>query len=413
MIVHESGTQTWWVLATTSSNISNGDYFTHNADNNSVANDTTSWSYSSSTDFDTSYTFETSNGSNVSLCFLSGSLIALNNGQKRVEDVVTGDEIVTYVEGVATSQRVTWTGQAHCMVRPNLPDDQAGYPVRVLKDAIADGVPFKDMLITAEHCLFFDGKFTPARMLVNGRSIFFDRSITSYDYYHIETEEHSVIMADGMLTESYLDTGNRRAFRTNDAVIRGLFSSSKDWKTDAAAPLDTSRETVEPLFRQIEARSAQVDGARQTEVRPLTDDSNLHLVTETGAVIRPTRESSGRVMFRLPPDIQSVRIVSSVSRPCDVVGPFVDDRRTLGVLVGEVTLFESDTTRTLTTHLHSDSLPGWNTVEGGTMRWTAGNALLPLGQRSPGSLAMMAIEVKVAGPYLFNDTLPEQQTRHA
>ncbi|WP_035367102.1 Hint domain-containing protein, partial [Acetobacter pasteurianus] len=69
------------------------------------------------------------------------------------------------------------------------------------------------MLITAEHCLFFEGKFVPVRMLVNGVSIFYDKSITSYDYYHVETDQHSVITADGMLTESYLDTGNRRAFR--------------------------------------------------------------------------------------------------------------------------------------------------------------------------------------------------------
>ncbi|OAZ70812.1 hypothetical protein SRCM100623_02163 [Acetobacter pasteurianus] len=72
----------------------------------------------------------------------------------------------------------------------------------MLKDAIADGVPYKDMLITAEHCLFFEGKFVPVRMLVNGVSIFYDKSITSYDYYHVETDQHSVITADGMLTEA-------------------------------------------------------------------------------------------------------------------------------------------------------------------------------------------------------------------
>ncbi|PHY94849.1 hypothetical protein CSR02_04105, partial [Acetobacter pomorum] len=102
---------------------------------------------------------------------------------------------------------VIWVGKAHATVRPELTDDEAGWPVRILKDAIADGVPYKDMLITAEHCMFFKGKLVPVRMLVNGVSIFYDKSITSYDYYHVETEQHSVITADGMLTESYLDTG--------------------------------------------------------------------------------------------------------------------------------------------------------------------------------------------------------------
>ena len=307
---------------------------------------------------------------------------------------------------------MTWTGQAHCNVRPHLPDDHAGYPVRILKDAIADGVPFKDMLITAEHCLFFDGKFVPARMLVNGRSIFFDKSITSYDYYHIETEEHSVIMADGMLTESYLDTGNRRTFSQKGKVLSIGRSRNLTWD-DAAVPLTVSRETVEPLFRRIEARADKTGIAIHTEAHPLTNESDLHLTTETGAIIRPARQNKDRVMFMIPSDIQSVRIVSNTSRPCDVIGPFVDDRRNLGVLVGEITMFESNRTHTLTAHLHETDLSGWNNVEEGTMRWTAGNALIDLGHRAPGSLGLMAIEIKAAGPYLLDDTLSEKQALQA
>ncbi|GEC62071.1 hypothetical protein GOX01_24020 [Gluconobacter oxydans] len=307
---------------------------------------------------------------------------------------------------------MTWTGQAHCNVRSHRPDDEAGYPVRILKDAIADGVPFKDMLITAEHCLFFDGQFVPARMLVNGRSIFFDKSITSYDYYHIETEAHSVIMADGMLTESYLDTGNRRAFSQKGNVVSIGSTSNLTWD-DAAAPLTVSREAVEPLFRQIENRADKAGFAIQTEARPLTNESDLHLTTDTGAVIRPARENNGRVMFMIPSGVENVRIISNASRPCDVIGPFVDDRRQLGVLVGTVTLFESNRTRTLTDHLHDAQLSGWSNVEEGTMRWTSGNALLPLGERAPGALALMAIEVKAAGPYILDETLSENHALKA
>ncbi|MCP9321046.1 Hint domain-containing protein [Acetobacter persici] len=350
----------------------------------------------------------------VLVCFLPGSLISTPHGTKAVEDLSVGDEIIAYVDGIETPRRVTWAGQAHCNVRSHLPDDQAGYPVRILKDAIADGVPFKDMLITAEHCLFFDGKFVPARMLVNGRSIFFDKSITSYDYYHIETEDHSVIMADGMLTESYLDTGNRRAFNQKGNVfsLGGSENRNLTWD-DAAVPLTVSREIIEPLFRQIEARADKAGVIPHTEARPLTNESDLHLTTKTGAIIRPARQNNGRVMFMIPSDIQSVRIVSNTSRPCDVIGPFVDDRRNLGVLVGEITMFESNRTHTLTAHLHEPDLSGWNNVEEGTMRWTAGNALIDLGHRAPGSLGLMAIEIKAAGPYLLDDTLSEKQALQA
>jgi len=360
-----------------------------------------------------SATSQNSLGNTASLvCFLPGSLISTPHGTKAVEEVSVGDEIIAYVDGVATPRRVTWTGQAHCNVRAHLPDDEAGYPVRILKDAISDGVPFKDMLITAEHCLFFDGKFVPARMLVNGRSIYFDKSLTSYDYYHIETEVHSVIIADGMLTESYLDAGNRSTFSHKGNVVSIGSSRNLSWD-DASAPLTVSRETVEPLFRNIENRADKAGFAIQTEARPLTNESDLHLTTDTGAVIRPARENNGRVMFMIPSGVENVRIISNASRPCDVIGPFVNDRRQLGVLVGTVTLFESNRTRTLTDHLHDAQLSGWSNVEEGTMRWTSGNALLPLGERAPGALALMAIEVKAAGPYILDETLSENHALKA
>ncbi|GAN61623.1 hypothetical protein ACI01nite_27420 [Acetobacter cibinongensis] len=351
-------------------------------------------------------------GASAEVCFLSGSQIQTPFGRALVEDLAVEDEIVAHINGIETIRRVTWAGQARCNVRAHLPDDEAGYPVRILKDAIADGVPFKDMLITAEHCLFFDGQFVPARMLVNGRSIFFDKSITSYDYYHIETEDHSVIMADGMLTESYLDTGNRRAFSQKGNIVSIGGSRNLTWD-DAAVPLTVSRETVEPLFRKIESHADKAGFAIQAEARPLTNDSDLHLTTDAGAIIRPARQNNGRVMFMIPAGVESVRIVSNASRPCDVIGPFVDDRRSLGVLVGEITLFESNRKHALTDHLHDTQLSGWNNVEEGTMRWTSGNAQLPLGKRTPGTIGLMAIEVRAAGPYVLDETISEHQALKA
>nr|WP_301272673.1 Hint domain-containing protein [Gluconobacter kondonii] len=365
-------------------------------------------SYYTASDFPVSY-----DGVNSTLvCFLSGSLITTPSGTTTVEDFSVNDEIIAYVDGVATPRRVIWAGQAHCNVRSHLPDDEAGYPVRILKDAIADGVPFKDMLITAEHCLFFDGKFVPARMLVNGRSIFFDKSITSYDYYHIETENHSVIMADGMLTESYLDTGNRKAFTQKGNVISIGSNRNLTWD-DAAAPLGVSREFAEPLSRLIEARANKADIAQKEQAPVLTDEANLRLITDTGASIRPAREHNGHVIFMIPTGVQSVRIASHASRPSDVIGPFVDDRRYFGVAVGEITMFEAGKSHAITAHLTDTELNGWNTLEWEDTRWTSGNGLLPLGDRHPNSIALLTIQIKKTGPYLLSDTIAKKDALQA
>ncbi|WP_231867287.1 Hint domain-containing protein, partial [Acetobacter malorum] len=137
-------------------------------------------------------------------CFLAGSLIRTAKGDVAVEDVRVGDLVLTVTTGQDVYQPVIWAGYQTMTVQPNLPDDEAGYPVRIRAWAIADGVPYEDLLITPEHCLFQNGRFVPVRMLVNGSSIFYDRSLTQYTYYHVETAQHAVIMANGMLTESYL-----------------------------------------------------------------------------------------------------------------------------------------------------------------------------------------------------------------
>ncbi|WP_269143332.1 Hint domain-containing protein [Gluconobacter oxydans] len=346
---------------------------------------------------------------------MAGSMVRTPDGDVAVEDLQIGDQVTAFdwQNNAEVTRPVVWAGKAHCNVRPHLPDDEAGYPIRLLKNAIADGVPYKDMLITAEHCLFFDGKFVPARMLVNGRSIFYDKAITSYEYYHIETEQHSVITADGMLTESYLDTGNRRSFHQNGSVVAFTPSRNLNWDENAGAPLGVSREFVEPLFRQAETRAEQAALASREAAPVLTEEADLHLETDNGMVIRPARNASDRVVFMIPTGVKSVRIVSNASRPSDVVGPFVDDRRYFGVAVGEITMFEGRGSQNLKVHLTDKELAGWNTLEWEDTRWTSGNALLPLGERHPNSVALLAIQIKKAGPYLLEDTLTNDLARKA
>ncbi|WP_250698527.1 Hint domain-containing protein, partial [Acetobacter pasteurianus] len=299
-------------------------------------------------------------GGTIITCFLTGSMICTPNGDVAVEDIQIGDQLVTFdwEHDREVTRPVVWVGKAHAKVRAGLPDDEAGYPVRILKNAISDGVPYKDMLITAEHCLCFEGKFVPARMLVNGFSIFYDKSITSYDYYHVETDQHSVITADGMLTESYLDTGNRRAFRQEGkvATLRGAVQS---WVEDAGAPLCVDRACVEPLFHKLEARGNSMVGHNvPTEQGVVVADPNLHLVTQAGAVVRPVRHEGQHYSFMLPANTQSVRIVSRASRPADVIGPFVDDRRQMGVAVADVHFITAKKLYPITAHLQAEKPEG-------------------------------------------------------
>ncbi|ATI11849.1 Hypothetical protein APO_1983 [Acetobacter pomorum DM001] len=345
-------------------------------------------------------------------CFLAGTEISVNGATCKVENLVIGDRIDVLVNGKTEQKTVSWVGKSTCVVKPFLSVDMAGYPVRIVKDAIADGVPFKDMLITPEHCLFFNGRFVPARMLVNGQSIFYDQSFTSYDYYHVETEDHAVIIADGVLTESYLDTGNRQSFRQDGDVLSITRSRQLTWD-DAAAPLDVSRAFVEPIFQKLSARAAEMGLPLHTQTPVLTAESGLSLSLGNGRVIHPLRTEKNYALFMVPAGIETVYIRSNASRRNEAIGPFVDDRRHLGVLVGDVRIFEGATSRTITSYLHDENLDGWNNVEFYPMRWTDGNACLPLGQREPGTGALLALQILEAGPYVVRAEMPEETALRA
>lgn len=365
------------------------------------------------TSYSKNFTQSDGNGG-VITCFLSDSMIRTPEGDVPVQDIQVGDSVVAYVDGQQQVRKVVWAGKTRVAVKAGLPDDEAGYPVRILKDALAESVPYKDMLVTPEHCLFFNGLFTPVRMLVNGASIFYDHSITSYDYYHIETEQHSVIVADGVMTESYLDTGNRGSFRQEGTVVSlnaGSHKTVRTWAEDAAAPLVVAQAVVEPIFRKIEARAKHAGIEAVTPTRVVTNDADVHLVTESGAIIRKAREQNGKVFFMLPPGIDRVWLVSRTSRPADTIGPFVDDRRQLGVLVSNMSLQEGvGAARNLENIMQDANLQGWHGVDAGhSMRWTAGHAEIPLVERTPGALAMLSVQIIAAGPYVLEGEQTEQK----
>ncbi|MFS8366494.1 Hint domain-containing protein [Acetobacter oryzifermentans] len=336
----------------------------------------------------------------VLVCFLPGSMIRTPKGDVAVENLVVGQEVLAFTaDGQPIARRITWAGKAQARTNPAAADDLAGYPVRVRANAIAAGVPEADLLITPEHCLYLQGQFVPARMLVNGTSIAYDTSFASYDYYHIETEGHAIIMANGMLTESYLDTGNRSSFTQAGPVAR-IGGAVKSWAQDAAAKLETSRTFVEPLFRTLAERGSTLYANTAAQSTEKSAQPNLHLVTAQGHTVHPLRHENGMYTFMLSAQgAQSVSLVSRTFRPCDAEGPFVDDRRMLGVAVGHISITSAGTRQPVTAHLTTDTLEGWHAVEvSGQARWTNGHAKLPLPASLQG-LCQLHVQVLATGAY--------------
>ena len=345
-------------------------------------------------------------------CFLPGTGIETPAGEIAVENIRIGDEVVAILDGVRVGRRVVWVGSQHVEISEVAnPEDYC--PVRITKDALAGGVPQRDLLVTPEHCLFFDGKLIPARMLVNGRSILSERTMTSFDFHHVETAEHSILVANGALSESYLDTGNRTRFTQPGSVVVHFSGAPKSWAHHAAAPLAVDSATVQPVWAGLNRRAQSMGLPSPLMTLERVTDPDLHLQTDTGAEIRPVMFDGRIYAFVVPAGTQRIRLLSRASRPSDTIGPFMDDRRHLGVLVGAIGISDGIQRRTMATHLSNATLDGWHAIDtGADRRWTDGSAILPLDLHgNPERPIFLDIEVVTLGAYLVTGSTQDEESR--
>lgn len=335
----------------------------------------------SSPGLDTSIPNET-----VSVCFLAGTEIKTPEGNRKIEDLIAGEYVIVRKDGEDIAKKIINVSSTH--VTSSGTDNGV---VRIKANAIAENIPYNDLCVTEDHCIFLDGYLIPARMLVNHNSIINDYSRSSYLIYHLECQDHSIIYANGLFTETYLDTGHKTIADSNIIKI-----GTKTWEADAAAPLGVKREIAESIWKNILNRSNAMFLAPQT-----TDDPNLCLHYNNSTIIRPHRINKGYYSFFIPSGIRSLWIKSRSSRPSDVIGPFVDDRRNLGVLVDDICLFHDNGTSTITTPFQDTTLTGWHKIENSQCRWTDGAAYLPIEWSN--STRILSIHVANAGPYLMEN----------
>jgi len=144
------------------------------------------------------------------VCFAPGTRINTPTGTCDVERLSIGDLVVTQA-GPAVP--VKWIGRQ--TVFTAFGPAERLLPVRVWAGALGDGLPERDLVLTADHALLIDGLLINAVALVNGSSIDYvplSELGESYTVYHIETEDHDIILAEGTPAETFIDYVGRQAF---------------------------------------------------------------------------------------------------------------------------------------------------------------------------------------------------------
>ena len=169
------------------------------------------------------------------VCFVKGTYILTEKGYVLIENLKAGTVLLT--NGRIIQNEKLDSLQIHRLVdtktKLNYPKqqiqwissftvnkpDKNSYPIclkrgSIYKDNEKD-MPSQDLYVSPEHSICVNNQMIPAKLLVNDQTIFQDTSFKnkSIEYYHIEMPYHCTIISNGLLTESYLDSGNRGIFK--------------------------------------------------------------------------------------------------------------------------------------------------------------------------------------------------------
>jgi collagen type I/II/III/V/XI/XXIV/XXVII alpha len=131
-------------------------------------------------------------------------------------------------------------------------------PVCIKAGALGTNMPVRDLWISPHHAMYFSdqgGVLIEAKDLVNGISIVQAERVDKVEYVHVELETHDVIIAEGALSETYLDEDNRGMF--HNALDYDTLSTGDDAQlpTRYCAPRLEDGYAVEHVRRRIAARA--------------------------------------------------------------------------------------------------------------------------------------------------------------
>jgi microcystin-dependent protein len=206
----------------------------------------------------------------IAPCYCPGTLIQTARGQKRVERLRIGDKVMTK-SGAAVP--VKWIGRRSYSGRFVLGRKDI-LPVCIKAGALDDNLPKRDLWISPHHAMYFKdeargGVLIEARHLVNGVSIVQAERADKVEYVHVELDSHDVIVAEGALSETFLDDDSRGMFH-NAHEYDGLYPDDVRQPARYCAPRRDDGYEVEAVRRRLAQRaglSGAADGPRISEFR--------------------------------------------------------------------------------------------------------------------------------------------------
>lgn len=142
------------------------------------------------------------------ICFLKGSGILTPEGEVPVENLRTGDLVMTADDGPMPIRWISCT-------RHQWPGASDKFrPILIQRGALGSGRPHRDLAVSPQHRMLLRGNdveimfgdrevLAPSKGLVGGKGIRWMKGKRAATYYHILLDRHCILKAEGALTESF------------------------------------------------------------------------------------------------------------------------------------------------------------------------------------------------------------------
>jgi hypothetical protein len=188
-------------------------------------------------------------------CFLADTAIRTPLGDVSVKDLKIGD-LITLSDG--RTAPVRWLG-VHT-VSMAFADPLRFLPIRVKAHALGENLPARDLLLSSDHALLVEGLLIQAGALVNGVSIVREHRVpATFTYYHVEVADHSLLLAENLPAETFVDNVDRMAF-DNWAEHQALYPDAPSIAEMEYHRAKAHRQVPQAIRSGLLARAASLYG---------------------------------------------------------------------------------------------------------------------------------------------------------
>jgi hypothetical protein len=154
---------------------------------------------------------------------------------------------------------VSWIGRQ--TVSTHFGDPLRVLPIRIKASALGDRVPCRDLLLSPDHAILINDVLIQAGALVNGTSIVRETNVPqTFTHYHVELDDHSLILAENTPAETFIDNVDRLGF-DNWQEHEALYPEGKPIVEMPYPRAKAHRQVPRAIREQLAARGAALCGA--------------------------------------------------------------------------------------------------------------------------------------------------------